>query len=260
MSQPTSQQPINDVGRLPFAVGSQQPTADTFWTHLDELRSVIIRVVLVTLLFAVVAFCFKDEVFSIVLHPRSGITLINTELAQQFIIHMKISFFAGVLVSSPYILYQLFRFISPALYADERRYVVRVAGGGYLMFILGVLFSYFFVLPFVIRFLGTYQVDMSIPNTITLDSYISTFTAMTLSIGLVFEMPVLCWLFAKLGFLTSSLMTHYRRHAIVFIVIAAAVITPTTDIFTLMIVSLPMWLLYEVSIIVVKKAQSSKVQ
>lgn len=237
---------------------SRQPTADsphpTFWTHLDELRSVIIRVLSVTLAFAVAAFCFKDELFAVVLAPRSGVTLINTELAQQFVVHMKVSFFAGVLVASPYILYQFFRFISPALYADERRYVVRVAGGGYLMFIVGVLFSYYLVLPFVMQFLGTYQVDQSIPNTITIDSYISTFATLTLTLGLVFEMPVLCWLFAKLGFLTPQFMTRYRRHAIVFIVTSAAIITPTTDIFTLTIVSLPMWMLYELSILIVRQA------
>lgn len=237
----------------PSSAGGEEETP-TFWTHLDELRSVIIRVISVTAVFAVVAFCFKDEVFSVVLAPRMGVELINTELAQQFIIHMKVSFFAGLLVSSPYILYQLFRFVSPALYADERRYVVRVAGGGYLMFIIGVLFSYFLVLPFVMRFLGTYQVDASIPNTITIDSYISTFTAMTLTIGLVFEMPVLCWLFAKLGFITTAFMRHYRRHAIVLIIIAAAIITPTTDVFTLLMVALPMWLLYELSILVVGRA------
>lgn len=226
---------------------------ETFWTHLDELRSVIIRILLVTMVFAIVAFFFKDEVFAVVLAPRGEVTLINTELAQQFIVHMRISFFAGLLVASPYILYQLFRFISPALYADERQYVVRVVVGGYLMFIIGVLFSYFFVVPFVMHFLGTYQVDQSISNTITIDSYISTFTAMTLTIGIIFEMPILCWLFAKLGFLTPQFMTHYRRHAVVVILIVAAIITPTTDIFTLLMVSVPMWMLYELSILIVRR-------
>lgn len=226
----------------------------SFWEHLDELRTVIVRILAVTLLFAVVAFCFKDELFAVVLAPKSGIKLINTELTQQFIIHMKVAFFAGFLVASPYILYQLFRFISPALYADERRYVVRVCGGGYLMFLVGVLFSYLVVFPFIIDFLGNYQVDESVENTITLDSYISTLFAMTLTLGLVFEMPVLSWLFAKLGFLKAEYMTRYRRHAIVAIVAIAAVITPTTDVFTLMVVSVPMYLLYELSVFIVRRS------
>ncbi len=226
----------------------------SFWEHLDELRTVIVRILIVTLLFAVVAFCFKDELFAVVLAPNADIRLINTELTQQFIIHMKVAFFAGFLVASPYILYQLFRFISPALYADERRYVVRVCGGGYLMFLAGALFSYFVVFPFIIDFLGNYQVDESVENTITLDSYISTLFAMTLTLGLVFEMPVLSWLFAKLGFLKADYMTHYRRHAIVAIVAVAAVITPTTDVFTLMVVSVPMYLLYELSVFIVRRS------
>lgn len=226
----------------------------SFWEHLDELRTVIVRILVVTLLFAVVAFCFKDELFTVVLAPKSDIKLINTELTQQFIIHMKVAFFAGFLVASPYILYQLFRFISPALYADERRYVVRVCGGGYLMFLVGVLFSYLVVFPFIIDFLGNYQVDESVENTITLDSYISTLFAMTLTLGLVFEMPVLSWLFAKLGFLKAEYMTRYRRHAIVAIVAIAAVITPTTDVFTLMVVSVPMYLLYELSVFIVRRS------
>lgn len=226
----------------------------SFWEHLDELRTVIVRILVVTLLFAVVAFCFKDELFAVVLAPKSDIKLINTELTQQFIIHMKVAFFAGFLVASPYILYQLFRFISPALYADERRYVVRVCGGGYLMFLVGVLFSYLVVFPFIIDFLGNYQVDESVENTITLDSYVSTLFAMTLTLGLVFEMPVLSWLFAKLGFLKAEYMTRYRRHAIVAIVAIAAVITPTTDVFTLMVVSVPMYLLYELSVFIVRRS------
>lgn len=227
----------------------------TFWDHLDELRKVLIRTLVVTMFFAILAFCFKEQLFSIILAPRGTVRLINTELTQQFVIHMKMAFFVGFLVASPYILYQLFRFVSPALYINERRYVVRVCGGGYLMFIVGVIFSYLVVFPFVIRFLGNYQVDQSVENTITLQSYISTFSSLTLLLGLLFEMPVVCWLFAKLKLLKSSFMTRYRRHAVVIILSAAAIITPTTDIFTLLIVSIPMWLLYELSVVIVHRTE-----
>lgn len=250
----------------------QQP----FWEHLSELRRAIVRIVVATLLFAVAAFIFKDTLFGVILAPKSAdfvtyrllyalsglvtepdsmdftVPLINTGLAEQFIIHMKAALCAGLICAAPYALYQLFRFVSPALYADERRYAVRVVGWGYLMFMLGVLVSYFLIFPLTFRFLGTYQVSDDVANMITLGSYISTLMVMSLAMGLVFEIPVLAWLFAKLGFVSAGFMRRYRRHAIVIILIVAAVITPTADIFTLSIVALPMWLLYELSIYLIK--------
>lgn len=180
--------------------------------------------------------------------------LINTGLAEQFIIHMKVAMCAGVMCASPYLLYQLFRFVSPALYSNERKYAIRAVGGGYLMFIIGMLVSYFLIFPLTFRFLGTYQVSSDVDNMITLQSYISTLLTMSLSIGLVFEIPILSWLFAKAGFLTSGFMRKYRKHAIVAILVVAAIITPTSDVITLMVVALPMWLLYEVSILIAARA------
>ncbi len=258
----------------------------TFWDHLDELRSVIIRILVVTGAVAVVAFCFKQLLFAAVLAPQNdtfityqwfdamgrwlstltgtdngimpgasegfNVRLINTELAQQFIIHMKVAFCVGVLVASPYIVYQLFRFISPALYQNERKYAFRLVGGSYIMFMVGAAFSYFIIFPFTFRFLGTYQVADMVVNTITLESYISTMMTLTIAMGVVFEMPVLSWLLAQMRLLSSSFMIRYRKHVVVFILIAAAIITPTSDAFTLMLVSLPMWMLYEISIFIVK--------
>ena len=166
---------------------------------------------------------------------------------------MKAALCVGVLCASPYILYQLFRFVSPALYADERKYVVRVVGGGYAMFLLGVSISYFLIFPLTFRFLGTYQVSGEVENMISLQSYISTLMTMSLAMGLVFEIPILSWLFAKLGFLSAGFMRRYRKHAVVVILVVAAIITPTSDVFTLSLVALPMWLLYEVSIWVVSR-------
>ena len=180
--------------------------------------------------------------------------LINTGLAQQFIIHMKTALCAGVLCASPYILYQLFRFVSPALYANERKYVVRVVGGGYALFVVGVLVSYFLIFPLTFRFLGTYQVSGEVANLITLDSYISTLVLMCLSMGIVFEIPIYHAV-VKLGFLSADFMRRYRKHAIVIILVVAAVITPTSDVFTLSLVALPMWLLYEVSILLVDRVK-----
>lgn len=251
----------------------------SFWEHLDVLRMAIVRSLLVAVVFGVAAFCFKEELFAVILAPKEAdfityrllyslsglvteadapdflVKLINTGLAEQFVIHMKAALCAGVLCASPYILYQLFRFVSPALYADERKYVVRVVGGGYAMFVVGVSVSYFLIFPLTFRFLGTYQVSGDVANLITLDSYISTLVLMCLSMGIVFEIPILSWLFAKLGLLSAGFMRKYRKHAIVVILVVAAIITPTSDVFTLSLVALPMWLLYEISIWIVKNSR-----
>lgn len=171
---------------------------------------------------------------------------------------MKTALCAGMLCTSPYILYQLFRFVSPALYDNERRYVTRMVGGGYAMFGLGVLVSYFLIFPLTFRFLGTYQVSGDVDNFITLDSYISTLVMMCLAMGIVFEIPILSWLFAKLGFLSADFMCKYRKHAIVIILVVAAIITPTSDVFTLSLVALPMRVLYEVSIWIVKNSKTNE--
>ena len=126
------------------------------------------------------------------------------------------------------------------------------------MFLMGVAVSYFLIFPLTFRFLGTYQVSGEVENMIVLQSYISTLVLMCLTMGIVFEIPILSWLFAKLGFLTADFMRRYRKHAIVIILIVAAVITPTSDVFTLSLVTLPMWVLYEASILGVNRAASKK--
>lgn len=253
----------------------------SFWEHLDELRRSLIRVFLSVAVLAVLAFCFKEFLFSIVLAPqKSGfvtyrilsaissrmggvaesfsVPLINTGLARQFVIHMKTALWAGFLLASPYILFLVFRFVSPALYTEERQYAVRVAGSGYVLFVIGVLVGYFLIFPLTFRFLGTYTVSGDVANLISLDSYISTLMSMCLTMGIVFEIPVLCWLFGKLGFLSARFMKKYRKHAIVIIVFAAAIITPTSDIFTLAVVSLPMYLLYELGVLLVGRTEKSR--
>lgn len=256
----------------------------TFWEHLDELRGSIIRIAVVTVICGITAFFFKDELFSIILAPKNSdfityklfgyinewispsgnglenisVSLINTRLADQFFIHMKMAFYAGFLFASPYALFLIFRFISPALIKNEKKYALRVAGSGYIMFILGVLLSYMLIFPLTFRFLGTYQVSTEIENTITLHSYIDTMLILNLMMGIIFEIPVLCWLFAKLGFLSADFMKRYRKHAVILILIIAAIITPTADVFTLLLVSAPIYLLYEVSISIVKKVNRIK--
>ena len=239
----------------------------TFWDHLDELRTSLFRIICAVALFAVIAFVMKAELFGIILAPRSSdfityrllgtedfsIHLMNTGLTEQFMIHMQTAIYAGLLIASPYILYELFRFVSPGLYANERRYAVWIVGAAYLMFIIGTLVNYFIVFPFTVRFLGTYQVSPDVANMLTLQSYIDTLLGMSLIMGVVFELPVVCALMGRMGLINGNMMSTYRRHALVAILIVAAIITPTTDVFTLFVVALPIYLLYEISILIVRK-------
>lgn len=240
----------------------------TFWDHLDVLRSSIIRMIVAAVVMGIAAFFMKDWLFNIVLAPKDSsfctyrllgvepfsIQLVNTGLTEQFMIHMKVALMTGILVASPYIIYLLFRFISPALYENERRYSIRITVTAYVMFLVGVVVNYLLIFPLTVRFLGTYQVSEEVVTMLTITSYIDTLLMMSLIFGILFEIPVISWLLAKAGMLKASWMTEYRRHAIVAILIVAAIITPTADVLTLIIVSLPIWLLYEVSILLVRSA------
>lgn len=211
------------------------PDNQTFWDHLDALRSVLLKTAAVTIVFSIAAFICKDWLFAVVFAPKnpdfvtyrvlgvlSGIIpgqsldsfdvrLINTGLAEQFMVHMKTALCAGVMCASPYILYQLYRFVSPALYADERKYAVPAVGWSYAMFILGVILSYFLIFPLTFRFLGTYQVSDDVTNMISLQSYMSTLIMLCLVMGIVFEMPVLAWIFAKFGLISTGFLRQYRH-------------------------------------------------
>ena len=241
----------------------------TFWDHLDELRGVIIRVLVVAAVGAAAAFCLKDELFAIVLAPRTSdfityrlmgiepfsIHLMNIGLTEQFMIHLKTAFYAGILLTSPYIIYQLFRFVSPALYDNEKRYAILLCTSGYLMFMLGTALNYLLIFPLTVRFLGTYQVSPDVANMLTLQSYIDTLLMMNLVMGIVFELPVVSYLLGKMKLINATMMKAVRQHAFIAILIISAIITPTTDAFTLFVVALPIWLLYELSILIVRITQ-----
>ncbi len=238
----------------------------TFWDHLEVLRGSIIQVLTAGVLMGFCVFFLKDNIFDIILWPLQhdfptyrvlGIApfqlkLINTILTEQFLIHLKVSIIIGLLVASPYIIYVLFRFISPALYDNERRAGTHLVVAAYGMFIIGIIVNYFLIFPLTIRFLGTYSVSPDVETMLTLSSYIDTLMMLCGVFGIVFEIPVIAWLLAHFGMLRSTWMSHYRRHAIVAILIIAAIITPTADVMTLIIVSLPILLLYEISIWIVR--------
>ncbi len=238
----------------------------SFWDHLEDLRGSLIRIVVAVFGFSVLAFCFKDLLFKVVLAPKDSnffmyklfgggdfsLNLMNTGLTEQFMIHLKTACAFGVLLASPYIIKVLFDFIRPALYEEEKRHSVSLVAAAYVMFLIGVAVNYLFVFPLTLRFLGTYQVSDEVRNMLTLQSYMDTLLTMCMVFGIVFEIPVISWLLARFGLLKAEWMTRYRRHAVVAILVLAAVITPTGDAFTLLIVSLPIWLLYELSVLVVR--------
>ncbi|MDR1678744.1 MAG: twin-arginine translocase subunit TatC [Prevotellaceae bacterium] len=251
----------------------------SFWEHLEDLRKTIFSILVVLIVVMIVIFVNKELIFNIVLAPQKDdfiiyrlfcrlaewtsiaeicpesfrVELINTQLASQFFIHLSVSFCMALVLSFPYILYQLFRFVSPALRDSERRYSFGVICYSSLLFYMGVLLNYFLIFPLSFRFLGTYQVSSEVVNLIDLSSYINTLILLSLMIGIMAELPVLSWLLGKLGLLSAAFMRNYRRHAAVIILIIAAVITPTVDIFTLFLVFSPIYLLYELSIFVVAR-------
>lgn len=254
----------------------------TFGGHLDVLRKILLRVMIVTLIFACIVFAFKDITFEILLAPSEWdfityrviekfcnvfdskfrfdefhIDLIATDLSSQFMTHITTSLYLGLLCASPFILYELFCFVSPALLENERKYSTQIVIIVYLLFVLGVLMSYYILFPISFRFLGTYSVADKIHSTITLDSYISTFVNLTLLMGLVFQLPILAFLLSKMGFIHSEYLIKYRRYAFLLICLVAAIITPP-DVMTLILVAIPLYLLYEVSIKVIKRVEATK--
>ena len=242
----------------------------TFWDHLDELRKSLTYPVIVLLLLTVVAFALKEPLFDMVLAANSPdfityqilpggsgsansetlVQLINTELPAQLLVHMKVAFYVALVLTIPFLLFKLFRFVTPALYENERKYSGRILLFSFLSFFAGLLVNYFIVFPFSLRFLVSYQVSEQVPNLISISSYISMLVTLSILMGICFELPVISWILSLLGLLRASLLRHYRRHAFVGILVIAAIITPTTDIFTLLLVSFPIVILYELSVLI----------
>lgn len=248
----------------------------TFGGHLEVLRRMLFRILGVAGVITIVVFCFKDTTWQLLLAPSEWdfctyrwleavmqamgigfrfsefhVEMIATDLSSQFMMHISTAVCLGLLGTSPYILYELFRFISPALYENERKYSVQVAVIIYVLFILGVLMAYFVLFPISFRFLGTYSVSERVISNITLDSYISTFVSLTLLMGVVFQLPMIAFFLGKMGMITHDMLATYRKYAFLVIMLIAAIITPP-DLMTLILVAIPLYLLYEISIRVVK--------
>lgn len=242
----------------------------SFWDHLDVLRGALIRMIVSVVLLSVVVFCFKSFVFDyLVLAPASGdffvykllgvdfrMDLINIEISAQFFTHLKVSVILGIVLAFPYIIYEIWRFIAPALYANEIKAVRKAFGFASLLFYLGVAIGYLIVLPITLNFFQSYTVSDSVVNTISLQSYISMLTSMVLLFGLVFEFPTVLAVLSKMGIVHREMLRKYRKHAIVAILIVAAIITPA-DPFSMIIAALPLYLLYELSVLVCAKKKEA---
>jgi sec-independent protein translocase protein TatC len=256
-----------------------EPKAEMpFFAHIEALRWHIVRSAVVVVVLGCLLFCFNDIVFGKILFgPRHQdfITyraicklgrmilgtddaciqvatqgLINTELAGQFTMHLWVSFIGGLIIGMPYVLWEVWRFIRPALKNNEARPAKGFVLVSTFLFLIGVCFSYFLIFPLTWNFLAPYAVSNDVQNLISFDSYVSNLTTLTLEFGLVFLMPVVVYFLSRLSLMTPAFMRKYRRHAIVVILILSAFITPTSDIPTQLAVFIPLYILYEASIFV----------
>jgi sec-independent protein translocase protein TatC len=248
----------------------------SFLDHLEELRWHIIRSALAIFGFAIVAFIMKDFIFdTVLLHPRmpdfwtnrmlaklgdlvgseylkinqTPLHLISIKIAGQFSTHIWVSIIAGFIIASPVVFYEFWRFIKPALYEKEQKVATGAVFYTSFLFVLGILFGYYLIVPLSINFLGTYNVSSEVANQINLISYISSVTSIVLASGVVFLVPIFSYFLSKVGLLTPQFMKTYRKHAYVVMLLLAAIITPP-DVFSQILVCLPLVLLYEIGILI----------
>ena len=254
----------------------------SFLGHLEELRWHLVRAVSAAFIFMVVAFINRDFIFNdVILKPKSPdfptnvffgnlsvwlnhllnintdalkinnvpLNIVNIEMAGQFMSHIKVSLIVGLIVASPYVFWEIWRFIKPALHKNEIKYATGAVFYTSLLFIIGILFGYYVITPLSIHFLSSYNVSTEITNTIKLNSYIATVTSVTFASGLIFELPILVLFLSKIGLLTPQFMRKYRKHAYVVLLIVSAIITPP-DVFSQLLVCFPLVILYEISVFV----------
>ena len=261
---------------------SQNQDEMSFWDHLEELRWTLFRSILALMIFAIGAFASMHYLFdNVILAPCTSdfvlyrwmckvsvhlpffpdfcdegfeVNLIQVKMATQFFTHMSTSFWLALLLTFPYLMYEVWKFISPALYSHEQKSVRWVFLFGTIMFFVGCSVGYFLVFPMTFRFLMTYDLSTHVQTGVSLESYMDTFLLLIFIMGIVFEMPLVSWLLSKIGLLHRGFFRKYRRYAVVGLLIAAAFITPSGDPFTLSVVFFPLYGLYELSAFFVREA------
>lgn len=254
----------------------------TFWDHLEELRWTIFRSAAALFVFAIVGFISMPFIYdSVIMAPTKSdfflyhylckitsaipflpnfcddtfhVDIININMTSQFFRHMSTSFWMALILTFPYLVFEIWKFIKPALYEEEKKSIRWVFFFGTCMFFIGCTLGYAIVFPITFRFLATYQLSEMIVNQISLDSYMDNFLSMIFIMGIIFELPLVSWLLSKFGLLNKSFFSKYRRYAVVILLVAAAFITPSGDPFTLAVVFFPLYFLYELSSFFVKPA------
>jgi len=251
----------------------------SFWQHLEALRWHLTRSIIAVVVFAVVAFLNRKIIFDdIILAPRDSefitnrllckladilsfkslcfesfdLTIINIKMSGQFLTHMYISIIAGIILTIPYIIWEIWSFIKPALYKNERKYTNYAVISSSMLFIIGILFSYFLIVPLTVNFLGTYHVSEFVQNQVSLKSYVNTVVSVTFAVGIVFELPIFMYFFTKVGLVTPSFLKKNRKYMLVICLILSAIITPP-DVFSQVLVCIPLIGLYEISILISKR-------
>ena len=246
----------------------------SFWEHLEDLRGTIVRSVMGIMVFAIIAFLNRSIIFDrVILAPKDAdfitnqllcrfgkllsiqalcfdelsLQIINIQMSGQFLMHIYVSMAAGLVLASPFVVYQFWRFIAPAFKPEERKYSRRAVFVISLLFITGVLFSYFLIVPLTVNFLGTYQVSGFVANHISLNSYISTVISVTLGVGIVFELPVVIYFLARIGIVSPDFLRKNRKYMLIILLVLSAIITPP-DVFSQILVCIPLLGLYELSI------------
>jgi len=256
----------------------------SFWDHLEELRGHIFRALAAIMVFAIAAFIGKKFIFDyVILAPKNSdfitnqllckagellsidalcigrlnLSMQNINMSGQFMTHMYVSLVAGLIIAAPYVIWEMWRFIMPALKPNEKKHSGGAVIISSLLFMMGVLFAYYLIVPLTINFLGTYQVSQDVPNQIHLNSYISTVVSVTLAVGVVFELPILVYFLTKVGILTPAFMRKNRKIMFIIVLVLSAIITPP-DIFSQILVCIPLIGLYELSIKISEKVYKQR--
>lgn len=252
----------------------------SFFDHIDVLRKHLLRSLLVVVLFTIGAFWFSDFIFNdLIMGPKNpdfwtyrmmckmaaawpnligsdfcithiDAKIINTEMAGQFTLQINACVMVGIILGIPYILFELWLFIKPALHDNERKSASHFVMFASTLFFIGILFGYYIVCPLSVNFLTNFTVSPDIQNTFTITSYLSSVATLTIGSGIIFQLPVVIYILSKFGIMTPKFMRSTRRYAAVIILIVAAVVTPTADVMTMLVVALPLFVLYELSIFI----------
>ncbi len=256
----------------------------SFLEHLEELRWHLIRSVLFIMVGTIAAFVFKDFIFSTVIFKpktpefwtnrmfalfgdfigsdvvkinQTNLELISIKMAGQFLTHIWTAIVAGFILASPIVFFEFWRFIRPALYDNEKKHASGAVFFTSILFLMGVLFGYYLIVPLSIHFLGSYSISGEVTNQININSYISTVVSISLASGVVFLLPIFVFFLSKVGLLTPAFMKRYRKHAYVVMLLLSAVITPP-DVFSQIMVSFPLVILYEIGIYISRRIEKQK--